>query len=118
MYSSIRGSTAAKNAPSRDPIIPSAFAKKKNTFAPPPKRTVSGSGSASATTSTFQHDDEEQEVGEEAEEQEAEGEWAEALYDYASDETGDLKLRARQRVLVTEKTSDDWYVICITTFVT
>jgi abl interactor 2 len=64
----------------------------------------------------------------EPEEEETHGEWAEALYDYSStvsvikfsrkassfnyrvQEPGDLPLKADQRVLVTDKTSDDWYV--------
>ena len=112
MYSSIRNSTANKNAPPREPTIPSAFPKKKNNFAPPPKRTTS------ASASTYQHQQEEEEEqghgyggAEEGEEEgQAEGEWAEALYDYTSEEASDLQLRARQRVLVTEKTSDDWCV--------
>ncbi|ESK93071.1 protein that induces appearance of [Moniliophthora roreri MCA 2997] len=68
------------------PIPPPAFTAKKNTFAPPPTR---------APVS--------------APEPEVNGEWAEALYDYDSSEPGDLQIRANQRVLVTERTSDDWW---------
>ena len=69
---------------------------------------------------------------EEPEEEETHGEWAEALYKYSSSvsviklfsdltplnsclqEAGDLALEEHQRVLVTERTSDDWYVFLIT----
>jgi len=37
------------------------------------------------------------------------GEWVEALYDYDSGETGDLKLKEGQRILLIEKSSDDWW---------
>ncbi|PFH50335.1 hypothetical protein AMATHDRAFT_61259 [Amanita thiersii Skay4041] len=43
------------------------------------------------------------------EEEETQGEWAEALYDYASGEAGDLDIKEGQHVLVTDRTSDDWW---------
>ncbi|THH01768.1 hypothetical protein EW026_g1006 [Hermanssonia centrifuga] len=57
MYLSIRHGTANKTAPSAAvaPPVPAAFASKKNAFAPPP------------------------------EEPEEQGDWAEALYDYSSE---------------------------------
>ncbi|KAJ7590727.1 SH3-domain-containing protein [Mycena floridula] len=45
----------------------------------------------------------------EPEEEETAGEWAEALYDYNSGDPGDLNLQENQRVLVTERTSGDWW---------
>lgn len=42
-------------------------------------------------------------------EPEPEGEWAEAVYEYTSDDPGDLPLHEGQRILVTERTSDDWW---------
>ncbi|KAF8632024.1 hypothetical protein AX17_004967 [Amanita inopinata Kibby_2008] len=45
----------------------------------------------------------------ESEEETAHGEWAEALYDYQPTESGDLQIREGQRILVTERTSDDWW---------
>lgn len=69
---------------------------------------------------------------EEEEEEEEQGEWAEALYDYDStvrfpllclagtdrkvldtQEPGDLSIKENQRILITERTSDDWYVLLI-----
>ncbi|KAF9076647.1 SH3 domain-containing protein [Rhodocollybia butyracea] len=70
------------------PIAPSAFGAKKNNFAPPPPHRA------------------EPEPEPEDEEQ---GEWAEALYDYDSNDPADLQIRANQRILVTERTSDDWW---------
>ncbi|KAF8899998.1 SH3 domain-containing protein [Mucidula mucida] len=77
------------NPISLTPPPPPAFAAPKNTFAPPPRRTVS-------TTP-------------EPEPQAPSGEWAEALYDYESAEAGDLNIKANQRLLVTEKSSADWW---------
>ncbi|KAE9398270.1 SH3-domain-containing protein [Gymnopus androsaceus JB14] len=65
------------------PTIPSAFAAKKSSFT-----------------------NREPEPEPESKEQ---GEWAEALYDYDSQDPADLQIRANQRVLVTERTSDDWW---------
>ncbi|TFK28666.1 SH3-domain-containing protein [Coprinopsis marcescibilis] len=41
--------------------------------------------------------------------EEERGDWAEALYNYESSEAGDLEIREGQRVLVTERSSDDWW---------
>ncbi|KAF8508827.1 hypothetical protein JB92DRAFT_3120465 [Gautieria morchelliformis] len=46
---------------------------------------------------------------EEEPEPEFAGEWAEALYDYTSTDPHDLPLSAGQRVLVTARTSDEWW---------
>jgi len=93
MFRSLRGSTAAKNAPPAPVQTSAAFAAKK-AFAPPPVRRVSASPAAPEP--------------EETEEEEA-GEWAEALYDYSGQEAGDLDLREGERVRVTDKTSSDWW---------
>jgi len=37
------------------------------------------------------------------------GEWVEALYDYDSGEPGDLMVKEGQRILLVERTSDDWW---------
>jgi len=126
MFRSLRGSTAAKNAPPAPVRTPSAFVAKKavSAFAPPPVRRVSVSPAAP--------EPEPEPEPEEAEE-EGDGEWAEALYDYTSEvrlfllkkmpsrmgstdcsgwslkDAGDLHLRAGERVRVTERTSSDWY---------
>lgn len=88
------------------PVIPSAFAAKKSGFVPRVNP----------------------EPEPEPEPEDEEGEWAEALYDYDStvsdpsilhikplfnywfQDPADLHIRANQRVLVIERTSDDWYV--------
>ncbi|KAH9037621.1 SH3-domain-containing protein [Lactarius pseudohatsudake] len=96
MFRSLRGSTAAKNAPPTPVRTPSGlFVPKK--FAPPPVRRVSLSPAP-----------EPEPEPEEAEEEEV-GEWAEALYDYTSEDAGDLHLHAGERVRVTERTSSDWW---------
>ncbi|KAI9466572.1 SH3-domain-containing protein [Lactarius psammicola] len=102
MFRSLRGSTAAKNAPPAPVRTPSAFVPKKavSTFAPPPVRRVSVSPAAP--------EPEPEPEPEEAEEEEV-GEWVEALYDYTSEDAGDLHLRAGERVRVTERTSSDWW---------
>ncbi|KAJ3857206.1 SH3-domain-containing protein [Lentinula lateritia] len=72
------------------PIAPPAFGSKKNNFAPPPPHRAP-------------------EPEPEPEQEEEQGEWAEALYDYVSQDPADLQIRANQRILVTERTSDDWW---------
>ncbi|KAK2462328.1 hypothetical protein APHAL10511_005634 [Amanita phalloides] len=42
--------------------------------------------------------------------EEAQGEWARALYDYDSNEPGDLNIKENQHILVTERSSDDWWM--------
>jgi len=108
-FGSLRNSTANKTA-SPPPVaapIPAAFAAKKNAFAPPPIRRVPSSSTSTSArepspqpTPSRQTDETEEVV---------QGEWAEALYDYSSDDPGDLALKANQRVLVTERTSVDWW---------
>ncbi|KAF8075849.1 SH3-domain-containing protein [Lyophyllum atratum] len=94
--------TPGKVAPSTAaPVVPAAFAAKKNAFAPPPTRRASSSTSPPLRQQP-PPEPEEEEQGEQ-------GEWAEALYDYDSGEPGDLAIRADERVLVTERTSDDWW---------
>ncbi|KAJ7283352.1 hypothetical protein C8J57DRAFT_1292254 [Mycena rebaudengoi] len=93
MFVSLRNSSKA--TPSSAPIAPPAFAPRKNAYGPPPTR------SAAAATPPPEEEEEEEE--------ETHGEWAEALYDYDSTDPGDLQIRANQNVLVTERTSDDWW---------
>ncbi|PIL36641.1 hypothetical protein GSI_00330 [Ganoderma sinense ZZ0214-1] len=105
MFSSIRGSTAAKNAgPAQAaPLQPPAF-KRNADFAPPPKRVSSvGAPAPAASPAPPPALPRRQPTQEEA------GEWAEALYPYTSDDPGDLDLEEGDRVLVIEKTSDDWW---------
>ena len=76
MFRSLRGSTAAKNAPPAPVHAPSAFVAKK-AFAPPPVRRVSASPAAPVP------EPEPEPEPEEAEEEEV-GEWVEVLYEYTS----------------------------------
>ncbi|KAM6495443.1 SH3 domain containing protein [Amanita muscaria] len=45
----------------------------------------------------------------EDEDEGGEGQWGEALYDYVSDEPGDLNIRENQKIWVTQRNSDDWW---------
>jgi len=72
--------------------IPPAFPKQTG-FLPPPARKAK--------------QDVEPEV--EPEQEEEGGEWAQALYEYTSDDPGDLNLMEGQHVKVLERTSDDWW---------
>jgi hypothetical protein len=76
MFRSLRGSTAAKNAPPAPVYTSPAFAGKKaaSEFAPPPVRRVPASSAASATPEL-----------EEEETTTTAGAWAEVLYDYTSE---------------------------------
>ncbi|KAF9523461.1 hypothetical protein CPB83DRAFT_862843 [Crepidotus variabilis] len=84
------GSLRGKEQPKPAVHMPSAFGAKKNNFTPPPPRAPIA-----------------REPSPELEE--VEGEWVEALYDYDSGETGDLKVAEGDRILLTERTSDDWW---------
>ncbi|KAJ6516353.1 SH3-domain-containing protein [Mycena sanguinolenta] len=97
MFSSIRNSGKGAKGP---PLVPSALAPAPNKWGPPPPRGVATPPS---------QEEPEPEPEEEEEEEAAQGEWAEALYDYDSTDPGDLRIRANQNVWVTERTSDDWW---------
>jgi len=98
-FASVLNSSANKNAVHQPPPAPAAFVAKKNPFAPPPVRHAD----PPAPPQRQQAEEEEKEEEEEG------GEWAEALYDYDSTDAGDLNIKANERVLVTERTSDDWW---------
>ncbi|KAH9995187.1 hypothetical protein BJV74DRAFT_338578 [Russula compacta] len=106
MFRSLRGSTAAKNAQPAPVHTPPAFSGRKASsgFAPPPVRRVTASSSpVPAPAPEPEEDVQPGWAGEEA------GAWAEALFDYTSEEAGDLHLREGERVRVTEQTSSDWW---------
>ena len=87
MFRSLRGSTAAKNAPPPTVYTPPAFAGRKASsgLPPPPIRRVSTSTSASSSAAHVPEPEEDAPQSEPMEEEEeAAGEWAEALYDYTS----------------------------------
>ncbi|KAA1465929.1 hypothetical protein DENSPDRAFT_830628 [Dentipellis sp. KUC8613] len=98
LLSSLRHSTAAKHTPppAVAPAPAPSFAHKKSAFPPPPSH-------APVPAATPEPEPEPEP------EQGNSGEWAEALYDYKSGEDGDLELSANQRVLVVDKTSEDWW---------
>ncbi|KIY45131.1 SH3-domain-containing protein [Fistulina hepatica ATCC 64428] len=93
MFTSLRHSTAQKNAPAEPLRVAPAFAPKKNTFAPPPARRVP-----------------EREPQPEVEpEPETQGEWVEAIYDYTSTESSDISIQEGQHILLIERSSADWW---------
>ncbi|KAF8556307.1 hypothetical protein OG21DRAFT_1506755 [Imleria badia] len=107
-----------KKPPSAGVVIPSAFVAPKGTFGPPPvRRTTSeastgagvGTGTTPRSTSAIGTRAAQREVAPPPEEEVAEGEWAEVLYDYSSEDPGDLAIEAGMRVFVTAKSSDDWW---------
>ncbi|TFK43057.1 hypothetical protein BDQ12DRAFT_695411 [Crucibulum laeve] len=105
-FGSLRNSIAGKPA-TPTPPAPSAFNQRQSSFAPPPGRRVAPAAStpepepspppAPPPPARYQEEEEEH------------GDWAEVLYEYDSGEPGDLVIKENQRVLVTERTSDDWW---------
>ncbi|KAI0637660.1 hypothetical protein C8Q77DRAFT_380022 [Trametes polyzona] len=108
MFSSLRHSTAAKHATPAQvaPPTPPAF-QRKNDFAPPPRRVPSTGSSRSSVAAPSSPAP--PPVPRRAQQEEESGEWAEAMYDYHSEDPGDLDLQEGVRVLIVEKTSDDWW---------
>ncbi|KAH9483093.1 Protein csh3 [Psilocybe cubensis] len=109
------GSLRSKPASPPQVAVPPAFAPRQNNFAPPPRRTSSSTSTptpdpAAATPPPPPAPRFQQPKYEEPEpEPEVHGEWAEALYDYNSGEAGDLVVSEGDRILVVERTSDDWW---------
>ncbi|KAG5645261.1 hypothetical protein DXG03_006563 [Asterophora parasitica] len=91
--------------PAAEPVAPAPSGGWKNKFGPPPPRTSVAAEPAPKAPSPPPPEPEPQE------EEAAHGEWADVLYDYNSGEATDLVITAGERVLVTERTSDDWYVL-------
>jgi len=108
MFSSLRNSTANKSAVPPPIVTPPAFTQ-KNTFAPPPVRRVSSSATTQATPSPPPPPTRHRPPPEAESEDAEEGEWAEAIYDYTDGDSGDLELRAKQRLKIIERTSEDWW---------
>ncbi|KAI0773730.1 hypothetical protein C8Q74DRAFT_1266281 [Fomes fomentarius] len=108
MFSSIRNSTAMKSAPPPQiaPPTPPAF-QRRNDFAPPPRR-VPSTGASTPSPAPTPSPGPPPALPRRATQQES-GEWAEALYEYSSDDPGDLPLQEGARVLVVERTSEDWW---------
>ena len=96
MFSSIRGSTAAKNAGPAQVAPPQPPAFQRNSgFAPPPKRVSSVGPPAPAVSPTPPPALPRRQTT-----QEEAGEWAEALYPYTSDVPGDMNLEGGDSILV------------------
>ncbi|KAG6333081.1 hypothetical protein ID866_6005 [Astraeus odoratus] len=91
--------------------LPPAFAPAKNSYGPPPVRRVASTSETNDKSSSpippALHSPRVQPVREP--EPEPQGEWAEALYDYESQDPADLEIKEGARILVTERTSDDWW---------
>ncbi|KAL0949201.1 hypothetical protein HGRIS_009279 [Hohenbuehelia grisea] len=112
MFNSLRHSTANKSATPPPMVTPSAFPPKRNAFAPPPVRRVSSTADTHAGANSngppppppARH-----QPPPEPEPEEEEGEWAEAIYEYSSTDPGDLEIQAQERVLIIERTSEDWW---------
>ncbi|KAG2147948.1 hypothetical protein DEU56DRAFT_783329 [Suillus clintonianus] len=100
---------AFKKAPTANVAIPPAFQQPKTTYGPPPVRRTT-SETATAEPSNARSPPPilpRRQV--EPEPEEPQGEWAEVLYDYSSEDPGDLEVQSGSRVLVTAKSSDDWW---------
>ncbi|KZT12665.1 SH3-domain-containing protein [Laetiporus sulphureus 93-53] len=108
MFSSLRHSTANKTATAPEPILPPAFSARKNNFAPPPVRRLDATTATAATTPSPPPPPPPPPPVR-SRQQEPEGEPAEALYDYSSEDPGDLEITAGQRLVIIERTSDDWW---------
>jgi len=108
------GSLRNSSKPASPPQVtsPPAFAGRENNFGPPPVRRVASSATpapAAAHAPPPPPPVPRRQPTPEPEEEEVDGEWAEVLYDYDSGEAGDLKITEGERLLVTERTSDDWW---------
>ncbi|KIJ19806.1 hypothetical protein PAXINDRAFT_178600 [Paxillus involutus ATCC 200175] len=86
--------------------VPPAFAPPKNNFAPPPVRRATSVSSGTASPAPVLP---RRQLAPEPEPEEPQGEWAEVLYQYTSEDPGDLAIEAGSRVWVTAKSSDDWW---------
>ncbi|KAG9125260.1 hypothetical protein FRC07_008349 [Ceratobasidium sp. 392] len=123
--SSFRGGKPAPAPASA--TLPPAFGAPKRAFAPPPVRRVatntSSEGDAGDNTESRHHRTLNEDLAplrrmpsdralrETAtpEPQPVRGERAEALYDYASDAADDLNVRQGDKLIIVERTSDDWW---------
>ncbi|KAF5364166.1 hypothetical protein D9756_000941 [Leucocoprinus leucothites] len=87
--------------------IPSAFPPRNSAskFGPPPTRAAAAPPPPPPRQPEPEPEDEQ-----------GPGEWAESLYDFDSPEAGDLDLKEGQRVLVIERTSDDWWTVDFRSF--
>ncbi|KIM60772.1 hypothetical protein SCLCIDRAFT_1216479 [Scleroderma citrinum Foug A] len=109
-------SSFKKNTVPQTPLPPT-FSAPKGTFGPPPVRRVPSTSETSDKSSSpvppappgrrvpvVRQPEPEPEP-----ESEQQGEWVEVLYDYSSEDPGDLNIEAGSRILVTERSSEDWW---------
>ncbi|KAG2038520.1 hypothetical protein BDR03DRAFT_954295 [Suillus americanus] len=90
--------------------IPPAFqTPKASSFGPPPTRRTTSETSAVEPAAARSPPPILPRRAVEPEPEEPQGEWAEVLYDYSGEDPGDLEIQAGSRVLVTAKSSDDWW---------
>lgn len=85
MFRSLRGSTAAKNAPPPAVYTPPAFAGRRASSGLPPPPIRRASTSTSASSAAYAPEPEEDPGHPETMEEEEAGDWAEVLYDYTSE---------------------------------
>lgn len=109
-FGSLKNGTQNK-APVAPPAPPAsnAFAPKKNNFAPPPVRRMTTQDEPSESAASPPPPPPPPPPPMPTRVLEKQGEWAEALYDYESAESGDLNIQENQRILVTDRSDDDWW---------
>ncbi|KAF9782136.1 hypothetical protein BJ322DRAFT_1111025 [Thelephora terrestris] len=104
-FTSVRGPSKNQQQPLANPssfLPPSGIQKKQ--FAPPPVRRIASDSSPTSATSTSTLPP----PPPPRKKEEPAGEWAEVLYDFSGD-PGDLDVKESQRVLIVERSSDDWW---------
>ena len=128
----IRNPPKKSNQPLANPssfLPPKSSGGQKKQFAPPPVRRVTSDSSPTSTTTSTPTPPAPPPLPRRKEE--PAGEWAEVLYDFTGDvsidvfmcekfldfptdsqsqEPGDLDIKESQRVLIVERSSEDWYV--------
>ncbi|KAG2130998.1 uncharacterized protein EDB93DRAFT_947176 [Suillus bovinus] len=100
---------AFKKAPTVNVAMPPAFPVPKTSYGPPPTRRTTSETSAAEPSAARSPPPSLPRRAVEPEPEEPQGEWAEVLYDYSSEDPGDLEVQSGSRVLVTAKSSDDWW---------
>jgi len=95
--------------PGAGALVPSAFPRERGGFAPPPQR-VNSAGSGGVGRKSPQPPPRATAPVEEPDEQEHNGEWAEALYDFSSNDSTDLSITTGERLLITQRDEKDWWM--------
>ncbi|KAF8727815.1 hypothetical protein AX14_006967 [Amanita brunnescens Koide BX004] len=112
--SSSGGAAAAAGTPSRlsgvdTSSLRNALAGRASQSGPPPAYNKTSAAAPPPVARRGPPQPEPEPEPEPEEEEGPQGEWAEVLYDYVSDEPGDLNISENQQILVTQKNSDDWW---------